>query len=192
MSLKHGILGLLNYGSMSGYELNSVFKESLSFFWSAQTSQIYRELETMEKNGWVENELVIQEGRPNKKLYSLTDEGKTEYHNWLSNSESDIENSMKIRSAFLMRVFFAGELSDEDAIKLIEDYLKECLKTAERLTLVEGVIDGFSTLTQNADKRSKYWKLTALYGEAYYTAEITWAKKAIEILRGEKDEDVNN
>ena len=42
--LKHGILGLLNYHSLTGYEIMEVFRDSLNFFWSAQTSQIYREL----------------------------------------------------------------------------------------------------------------------------------------------------
>ena len=50
--LKHGILGLLNYGSMTGYEINRTFKDSLSYFWNAQTSQIYRELQTLKKNGY--------------------------------------------------------------------------------------------------------------------------------------------
>ena len=53
MSLKHGLLGLLNYGSMTGYELNKVFRDSLSFFWQAKTSQIYRELDAMERCGWL-------------------------------------------------------------------------------------------------------------------------------------------
>ena len=42
--LKHGILGLLNYGDMTGYEIREAFESSLKFFWPAQTSQIYREL----------------------------------------------------------------------------------------------------------------------------------------------------
>ena len=37
MSLKHGLLGLLNYGSMTGYELDKIFRDSLSFFWQAKT-----------------------------------------------------------------------------------------------------------------------------------------------------------
>ena len=49
--LKHGILGLLNYGDMTGYEIKDVFEHSLNFFWTAQTSQIYRELQTIEKKG---------------------------------------------------------------------------------------------------------------------------------------------
>ena len=47
--LKHGILGLLNYGDMTGYEIREVFNKSLNFFWQAQSSQIYRELRTLEK-----------------------------------------------------------------------------------------------------------------------------------------------
>lgn len=46
--LKHGILGLLNYQDMTGYEINTVFRDSLCYFWNAQTSQIYRELQTLE------------------------------------------------------------------------------------------------------------------------------------------------
>ena len=45
MALKQGLLGLLNYGEMTGYELAKVFNDSLSFFWQAQTSQIYRRAE---------------------------------------------------------------------------------------------------------------------------------------------------
>lgn len=32
MSLKHGLLGLLGYGNMTGYELNQTFEQSLGFF----------------------------------------------------------------------------------------------------------------------------------------------------------------
>lgn len=41
MGLQHGILGFLNYGPCSGYELTKAFHSSVQFFWPAQTSQIY-------------------------------------------------------------------------------------------------------------------------------------------------------
>ena len=44
VSLKHGLLGLLNYQPMTGYELDKEFKESLAYFWQAKPQQIYREL----------------------------------------------------------------------------------------------------------------------------------------------------
>ena len=53
--LKHGILGLLNYRELTGYEIMIVFRDSLRFFWNAQTSQNYRKLQTLEGKGWVEN-----------------------------------------------------------------------------------------------------------------------------------------
>ena len=64
--LKHGILGLLNYGDMTGYEIREAFESSLKFFWPAQTSQIYRELIVLEKNKWIEKHTVEQSGKPKK------------------------------------------------------------------------------------------------------------------------------
>ena len=49
--LKHGILGLLNYGEMTEYEIMEVFRDSLNYFRDAKTSQIYRELQGLEQKG---------------------------------------------------------------------------------------------------------------------------------------------
>ena len=76
--LKHGILGLLNYHQMTGYEIMTVFRDSLHFFWSAQTSQIYRELQTLETRGWVNKTTVLQQSRPDKNMYTITPEGREE------------------------------------------------------------------------------------------------------------------
>ena len=80
--LKHGS-GLLNYGDMSGYEIREVFKDSLNYFWTAQTSQIYRELGVLEKNGWIVKQTIEQDGKPNKNICSITDDGRQELQHWL-------------------------------------------------------------------------------------------------------------
>ena len=110
--LKHGILGLLNYGKMTGYEIMTVFRDSLSFFWHAQTSQIYRELQTLEKNGWIQSARIEQESRPDKNLLSITREGKKELARWLR------DDSVKsvIRSPLMMKTFFRGECSIDENI----------------------------------------------------------------------------
>ena len=97
--LKHGILGLLNYGSMTGYEINKIFKDSLNYFWDAQTSQIYRELQTLKKNGWASDETIEQESKPDKKLFSITESGKQELKRWLSEENTGIS----IRSPLMMK-----------------------------------------------------------------------------------------
>ena len=77
--LKHGILGLLNYGEMTGYEIMHVFRDSLSHFWTAQTSQIYRELQTLKNKGWVIDRCVPQTGKPDKKFFLLRKVGKKNF-----------------------------------------------------------------------------------------------------------------
>ena len=81
--LKHGILGLLNYGNMTGYEIREIFNKSLNFFWQAQSSQIYRELHTLEKNGWITMTTVEQSDKPNKNICSIKESGKVELLRWL-------------------------------------------------------------------------------------------------------------
>ena len=66
MGLQHGILGFLNYGPCSGYELTKAFHSSVQFFWPAQTSQIYLTLGKLEDAGLVTHETVIQNGKPIK------------------------------------------------------------------------------------------------------------------------------
>ncbi|MDL2259033.1 PadR family transcriptional regulator [Eubacteriales bacterium OttesenSCG-928-K08] len=192
MSLKHGLLGLLNYGPMTGYDLSIVFNDSLSFFWQAKSSQIYRELNAMEKTGWLCSEHIIQTDKPNKRLYSITDAGKSELQKWLASPEIDIAEAMRVRSAFLMRVFFAGETNDDDAIKLLEAFLQECMKTVEKLGNLSNIIPQYAAMVDGAAQKSKYWRIAALFGESYYQAEIEWAYKALAILKGDKNESHRN
>jgi len=191
MSLKYGLLGLLNYGSMTGYELDKAFDASLGFFWQGQTSQIYRELSAMERSGWLESERVVQEDKPNKKLYLITEEGKHALLEWLSDADNAIAESQYIRSAFLMRVFFAGELPQESALAMLHAYKAECEKALEELGGISQNIAEYSKLVTDESK-NKYWQIAAMFGEGFCRAGLDWAKKAISILErnGHKNESI--
>lgn len=186
MSLKHGILGLLNYGSMTGYELDKTFKDSLSFFWQAQTSQIYRELDAMEKKNWLESERIIQNEKPNKRVYTITTDGKKEFKRWLRSPDEDIEAAMRIKSAFLMHVFFAGEMDKEHALSMLRNYRDKCRAHNLELDAVGNLIPQYSKIVNN-NKRTKYWEIAALYGEISYRAALEWAERAIAMLEEEKE-----
>jgi len=47
----------------------------LEFFWQARHSQIYPELARLEEKGLVTHQVVEQQDRPDKKVYSVTDSG---------------------------------------------------------------------------------------------------------------------
>lgn len=181
MSLKHGLLGLLNYGPMTGYDLNKAFKDSLAFFWQAKTSQIYRELGAMERCGWLTSERIIQNERPNKRVYTITDSGKEELKNWLSLPEADIPDAMHVRSSFLMRVFFAGETSTKQSLELLRLYREACLESIGRMSAAYSAISEYGAVVGD-EQRTDYWKIAALYGDEFFHAGLIWADKAIAIL----------
>ena len=116
MSLDFAILGFLNQQPYSGYDLKKVFDTSVRHFWPADQSQIYRTLSRMKKDGWVETQVVYQENRPDRKEYSITKEGRNAFLEWLKTPLPVEEN----RSADMIQVFFASNLSDEEAIKIFE------------------------------------------------------------------------
>jgi len=83
MSLEYAILGFLNYGESSGYDLKKMFDTSIRHFWSADQSQIYRTLSKLVKKQWVTMHLVEQVDKPNRKVYTITEAGKEGLYQWL-------------------------------------------------------------------------------------------------------------
>lgn len=170
---------------MTGYELDKAFRVSLSFFWQAKTSQIYRELDAMELCGWLTSERIIQSEKPNKRVYTITNSGKEALDNWLSLPGSDIDHAMRVKSAFLMRVFFAGETGTEQALKMLRAYRENCLERIKGMNDAYEAISEYGTVISN-NKKSKYWEIVALYGDVFFDAGLAWADKAIALLEEEK------
>jgi len=85
MSLQYAILGLLNYDSMTGYDIKKMFDEAINNFWAASISQIYRELGTLEGKGYLTSVIHQQDDRPDKRIYSITDSGKAAFRSWITN-----------------------------------------------------------------------------------------------------------
>jgi len=74
----------LSEQSGSGYELTRRFDRSIGFFWAATHQQIYRTLRAMEDDGWVHVTPVAQQGRPDKKVYTVSDDGRAELARWIA------------------------------------------------------------------------------------------------------------
>ncbi len=179
--LKHGILGLLNYHDMTGYEIMEVFRDSLHFFWSAQTSQIYRELQALEAKGWVSKTTVSQQGKPDKNVYTITKEGCEELLRWLSNGDL----GQRSHNAILMKVFFLGERSREDNIRYFEGFREYCEMFFRSLDAAEKHIKKYCVVLDNPDK-ALYWEMTVDYGRRIMQMESDWAQSCIDRLKGER------
>jgi DNA-binding PadR family transcriptional regulator len=104
MALEHALLVSLTERARSGYELARGFDKSIGFFWSATHQQIYRVLKRMDEQGWVTGESVAQEGRPDKKVYTVSASGRAELARWIAEPSEGLaplrsELGVKIRAA---------------------------------------------------------------------------------------------
>ena len=178
MSLPHGILGFLTYGEMSGYDLAKAFGSSVKFFWHAQNSHIYLELNKLEKHGYVTCELIAQTEKPNKKLYRITESGKHEFLRWLSAESKEFSKGMK--NAFLMKIFFSGNVSPEQSIELLTTFIEDCEEYILSLSDVPESIEQYSALVEPYNLI--YWQFTADFGHSYMQMCIDWARRCIQKL----------
>lgn len=129
MKGKDVILGLLMKQSMSGYDIKQVFESVFSYFFDASYGTIYPTLNQMGKEGLIVKETILQAGKPNKNIYSITEKGKEWFYGYLDRSiEQDV-----YRSDFLMRMYF-GYYADEGKItEWIETAMERTKRTIDQL-----------------------------------------------------------
>lgn len=175
MPLEHAILAFLEFKPMSGYDLKKFFDISVAHFWSATQSHIYKSLEGLEKKGWAQAQVILQEGKPNRKEYQITDEGRSELRRWLV---TPLPMS-PVREPHLIQIFFSHFSTNEEIAALLEAHIGEIRQYVHILkTVVQAGLD------ENADQvgveRSRQlWQMTLDYGINHYEFELAWYEKAL-------------
>lgn len=177
--LKHGILGLLSYGRMTGYDIVHIFRDSLCYFWNAQTSQVYRELKTLKANGWATDETVAQSGKPDKKLFSITESGRAELNRWLTEDSTELVT----RFPLLMKTFFRGERSVSENIAYFDGLRENCLRFAEKLQTTPPDVEGYADAVDDPNK-AVYWQMTLDFGMLYTEMLLNWSEACKQRLEG--------
>jgi len=181
MSLEHAILGFLNYHPYSGYDLKKIFDTSVQHFWPADQSQIYRTLSRLTDEGYAEMERVPQEERPDRKVYHITESGRAELIQWLS-GPPPLDSP---RSAPLIQVFFAGQLSDDELLAKFEGFaatmraiLDQYDQVPENIAIYQNEID--------SPREKFFWMLTLESGIYNMQANLAWAESVIERIKAGK------
>jgi PadR family transcriptional regulator, regulatory protein AphA len=172
VSLKHAILGFLELEPATGYTLQLRFDGSVGSFWTATQSQIYRELHALERDRWVEVEVVPQEGKPPRKIYALTSSGRTELRRWLA----EPIGPTRIRDPVLLKFVFAAELAPELLDAMLAGYERALeerrVEYRERLEAKE-IFD-----LARSERERELWKLSIENGLAWCDAQLAWAVRA--------------
>ncbi len=112
-------LGVLSLGEMSGYDIKKCLEVSFRHFFQASYGSIYPALAELAKKGHVRVRTIVQEGRPDKKVYSLTPAGLEALRTELAAAEP----RHRVRSEFLVLMFFAHHLPPERLAEVLEEMI---------------------------------------------------------------------
>ena len=172
------LLGILTHGPQSGYDIKKHISQSIGYFWQESYGQLYPTLKNLVASGFAKMHIETNEGKPDKKVYEITKEGRNHLKIWLANP---IELMPKLRHELLLKLFFGSESSPEICIKHLEQYKTNCQDCYEELTDIKSLLENDF---QNK-KESTYWLLTVSYGLICSKSEVEWCNESIGILKKE-------
>lgn len=178
MSLEHAILGFLQYKPISGYDMKKMIDASINHFWSADQSQIYRTLNKLTTEGLIDMELIIQDNKPNSKVYHITDKGREEFMHWLS-----IPVGMgEPRIPWLIQIFFAARLSDDVIINIFEKVAMQLRNKIEAYKQIDKpqIVEGIGVFSP---RDLFFYELTYDYGLMLHNAILQWTEQALVKLK---------
>ncbi len=170
MNLRSVLLGFLRRGDRTGYELKKAMDGSVGFFFGSSYGSIYPALKELEAEGLVEVREVVQSGKPNKKVYSITPEGEESFRAQLQESPA----ADSFRSEFLMHLFFGKEQESERLLALISDYRASQEGKLARLQEIEGEVRDLAT---------PYEMMCLRYGLVRFEATLCWLDEVEKQIR---------
>lgn len=118
ISPQYLLLGLLEIEPNYGYKLHRLIKSDLRHVWRLSQSQIYNTLRRMEGRRWIWGVTETQDKRPDRRRFTLTDEGRGQLSSWLA---TPIGPSLRdFRVAFLSKVYLGRRLSRVQLVSILD------------------------------------------------------------------------
>ncbi len=174
LALGDAILACLTERPMTGYELAKTFDSSIGFFWKADHQQIYRELARLRDRGHINGREVVQSGKPNKLVYSLTSEGRAALKHWAARPSTPAS----IKDDLLVRFYALDSIELEpmraDLMARLE-YHRDRLARYERI-LTKRFPDGIASPADTGRL------LLLRMGLRYERSVSEWCEEALETL----------
>ncbi|MBV8235096.1 MAG: PadR family transcriptional regulator [Acidimicrobiia bacterium] len=124
------LLGYLDLGPMTGWDLDRWVQLSIGNFWNVTRSQIYRELRTLTERGYVE---AGASGPRDRVPYAITDAGRAAFKEWIGQAPPP----EVIRSRLLLTVFFANHLPQGRLQEIVHAERRRHSATLDRYLALE-------------------------------------------------------
>lgn len=183
ISLSHALLGILRYRPSTGYQLKDDFEHSINGFWNASLPQIYRTLNQMEYQGWLESTIELQTGKPNRKVYRVTEAGETEFNHWLNEPLETFEQ----KYAALIKIFFGYQADPDTFAANLEEFRNHYQNMLNIYETDHNEILIRETEKHGLYRESEYWKLTASFGIRMAKMIVEWCNEALTVHKNYQD-----
>jgi DNA-binding PadR family transcriptional regulator len=129
MSIKHGLLALLEREPMYGYQLKSEFEASTGATWPLNIGQVYTTLSRLERDG-----LVEPAGEPDEEgrvIYRLTDAGHAELTGWFA---TPVAANDRPRDELAIKVSLALTTPGVDVQEMVQSQRTATMRHLQELT----------------------------------------------------------
>jgi DNA-binding PadR family transcriptional regulator len=175
------LLGLLSVRPMTGYEIRRHFDRALAPWWDTPRTQIYPKLRELEKRQLIEHEYVVQESKPNKRVYSPTPAGRDRLRSWLLGSIQ----WPALRHQMMMRLFLGHLLPAGELRESLADYRDQTAAWARGLRDIDSK---FARSLTGPYRDAVFFELLALRNLiALADLEVTSADRAVKALDQARD-----
>lgn len=180
MSLRHAVLAGLLDEELSGYQLAKAFDRGVANFWHALPQQLYAELARLESDGLIAGREVVQDTRPTKRLFRVTDAGLAELERFAASATKP----SFIRDDLLVKVQAADHV---DAGALVAQLTERATFAEAKIALFEGLLRRMrgdrseEEFLRHGERIGPY--LTCLRGLEFERGNRDWCARAVAVLR---------
>lgn len=128
MSIRHGLLALLEHGPRYGSRLRTEFESRTGATWPLNVGQVYTTLNRLERDG-----MVVQHGedQAGHTLYAITDTGREELRAWF---ERPVDRSSPARDELAIKLAMAVGAPAVDIREVIQSQRRHTVKAMQDYT----------------------------------------------------------
>jgi DNA-binding PadR family transcriptional regulator len=173
MALQHTILGLLSNKPMTGYDIKKIIQDSPFMYWSGNNNQVYKSLLELRDEGYVTSEVHHQDDSPSKKVYTITDDGRSELRAWVRAAPELPE----IKNSFLVRLAWTAPLDNDELLSMITAYAHEI---DGAIFVVKEKSKGFAP--GRTPREIAIWELIYSNVVELYANELGWIERIRETI----------
>ena len=161
MSIRHGLLALLERGPSHGYQLRAEFDAATGATWPLNVGQVYTTLDRLERDGF-----VVQDGPADddgRIAYRITAEGRAEVRAWFT---SPVSAKAAPRDELAIKLALAVTTPGVDVVSVVQTQRSSTMTSLQELTRLK--------VRAGADDGELAWSLVLDSLVFRAEAEIRW------------------